>query len=134
MPRIIGENIKNQLIIRDQFSGDQIILYYRMPTTEERVGYESAKYHRDKDGFEIRLSEAGQIFGEKILEGFSEGSFVQKIGEEMKPFSSDSKSPNHDPEWKQLLRKYAADILETLSLHVFEGTTVIASQEKIRKN
>ena len=76
--RIIGENIRNELRIQDPISGTVLTVYYRMPTSEERVAYDSAKYQKVGDKLEIRLTEAGQIFGEKIITGFPEGTFVFK--------------------------------------------------------
>src|SRR4030043_513809 len=115
MGRIIGENVKNQLSLKDPFSGDPIILYYRIPTSEERIAYESAKYRREKGRFEFCLSEARLKFGEKIIEGFEEGSFLHKIeGAGNHPFSSDPESPVYITSWKDLLRKYAPDVLEIL--------------------
>jgi hypothetical protein len=131
MPRIIGEGVKNQLILRDQFSGDPIILYYRMPTSEERIAYESAKYRRDKDKVEIKLTEARQIWGEKIIEGFKDGSFKFKLGGDIKEISSDPDSPNYDSDWKPHLKYYASDLLEALAEHVFDGLRAISTQEEI---
>jgi hypothetical protein len=130
MGRIIGEGVKNQLILRDQFSGEPIILYYRIPTSEERIAYESAKYRRDKDKVEIKLTEARQIWGEKILEGFKDGSFKFKLAGEIKEISSDSDSPNYEAGWKDLLKKYAADTLEILAEHAFDGVRAISTQEE----
>jgi hypothetical protein len=129
MGRIIGDGVKNQLVLKDPFSGDPIIIYYRIPNSEERIAYESAKYRREKDRFEFCLSEARLKFGEKIIEGFEEGSFLHKIeGAGNRPFSSDPESPNYDPSWKELLRKYAPDVLEILAEHAFDSLRTVASQ------
>jgi hypothetical protein len=134
MPRIIGENVKNQLTIHDPISNSNLVIFYRMPTSEEIIAYESSKYKREADRVEVSLSRACQNSGEKIIEGFTEGAFVQKIGDELKPFSSDPVSPNYDPDWKPLIKKYAPDVLEVLGFHVFEGTRVISTQGEVSKN
>ena len=129
MGRIIGENIRNKLIIKDQFSGDLLTLYYRTPTAEERIAYRSAQFERDGSKVKMRLTEARREYGEKNVLGFEDGSFSQKIGEEIKPFSSNPASPNYDASWKDLLRQYASDVLEALAEHAFEGTVAIPAQE-----
>jgi hypothetical protein len=131
MPRTIGEDVKNELTLRDQFSeGDPIVLYYRIPLSEERISYESAKYKRTEGKIEVRLSEARQIWGDKILTGFKEGSFRLKIGEERKIIASDPVSPNYDPQWRDHIKKYASDCLEELAAHAFDGVRVLSTQEE----
>jgi hypothetical protein len=130
MGRVIGENVQNKLLIKDQLSGGIITLFYRTPTTEERVAYKLAQFERTEGRVRSRVTEARQDFGEKILLGFEEGSFQFKSTEgELRTFSSNPGSDNYDPEWKSLLRKYAVDVLEYLAEHCFEGAIAIASQE-----
>ena len=129
MGRIIGEGVKNQLILKYQFSGDPIVLYYRIPTSEERIAYGSAKYRREKDKVEIKLTEARQVFGEKIIEGFKQGSFKFKLGDDLREISSDPESPDFDSAWKAHVKYYAADLLEILAEHAFDGMSVVSTQE-----
>ena len=129
MGRIIGENIKNKLIIKDQFSGDPLTLYYRPPTTAERIAYKSAMWKREGNKVISRVTEARQEYGALIIEGFEEGDFRHKVGDELKIFSSNSESPNYFPAWKGLLKQYASDVLEALAEHAFEGVLAIPSQD-----
>ena len=129
MGRTIGENIRNKVTINDQYSGDPLILYYRSPTAEERIAYRASMYQREKDKVIFRLGEARQEFGAKIVLGFEEGSFQIKEGDKLRVFSSEPASANYDAGWKDLLKKYAADVLEALAEHAFEEARAIPSQE-----
>ncbi len=135
MARIIGENIKNKLIIKDQFNENSFLtIYHESATAEERIAYRSAQWKRDGNKIESRLTEARQEWGEKKITGFKEGDFKYKNGEEVKIFSSDPESPNYDPNWKGLLRKYAPDVLEAVAEHIFESTVKFAEQDYTQKN
>jgi hypothetical protein len=66
--------------------------------------------------------------GFKLIKGFKEGAFsVPGKG----VISSDQSSSQYDPNWKTAIKTYAADILESLAIHVFEATlnTVDANAE-----
>jgi len=150
MPRIIGENIKNQLLIPDKFAGGFCTVFYRPGTTEERIAYPSAQWERKDGKIRNRRREALLDYGEMVILGFEEGYFKFKTpsplggepsstspsplggegrGEgELRTISSDPESKNYDPNWKALLRKYAPDILEAVAEHVFEPPVAVAWQ------
>ena len=129
MSRIIGENIKNQLIIEDKIGGGVITLYYESASAPERIAYKSSLWQREGDKLKSRLTEARQEWGLKKMLGFKEGDFKFKIGDEPKIISSDPNSANYDPSWKDLISKYAPDVLEALAEHIFEAAPAFASQE-----
>jgi len=131
MPRRLGENIKNELKSLDPVSGSIIIYTYRIPSTEERVAYSRAMIELKDGEIILRPVEARQEFGLKIIEGFDEGAFEKKIGDKWMSFSSDPASPNYDPDWKQLLLKYAPDQVEAIASHVFDGSKMIAVQREV---
>lgn len=131
MGRKIGANVRNTLTIQDPVSGTAIKFYYRTPTSEERVGYQNALFKREGEKVDFKITEARQEFGLKILEGFEEGAFENGDG----PFSSDPKAPNFNPDWKDLVKTFASDLIETLAAHVFEGARVSSAQtESVTKN
>jgi hypothetical protein len=136
MARIIGENIKNKLIIKDQFNENTFLtIYYESATAEERIAYRSAQWRRDGNKIESRLTEARQEWGEKKIIGFKEGDFKYKSGqEELKIFSSDPESPNYDPNWKALLRRFAPDVLEAVAEQIFESMVKFTEQDYTQKN
>src|SRR3990170_7089011 len=106
MGRKIGENGRNELKILDPISGSGFFLYYRIPTAEDRVAYTSAMFDRTGTDVKIRPTEARQEWGLNILEGFSDDAFEKKISDVWAPFSWDPQSPNYDPQWKELVKKY----------------------------
>jgi hypothetical protein len=131
MGRIIGENIQNALIIKDKKSEGTLTLYYGSETAAERIAFKSSLWEREGDKIRSRRTEALQEWGEKKIIGFKEGDFKYKIDGELKIFSSDPESKNYDPKWKELLRKYAPDVLEALAEHIFEEMIVIGRQEEV---
>jgi hypothetical protein len=135
MGRKIGQNVRNELRIHDPVSGSAVVLYYRLPTTEERIAYSSAIFERDGEKVKITPGIPRHEYGSEILLGFEEGAFEKEADGSLIQFSSDPKSSAFDPEWKVLVIKYASDLLDVLAMHVFEGARVASSQrEVIQKN
>jgi len=120
MPRIIGEGVINEFILNDPHSGDRIVLYYRFPTAEERINYMSAEFERDGDKIKMKVGEARQNFGSKILLGIRKGDLLFKEdGKPIRPVCSDPEDPDFIPEWKALVEVKAADLIEALAQHAF---------------
>ncbi len=115
----------NQLTIHDAISGDDVVLTYRTPTTSERVAYQRAQVKKQGKKVILRAGEARQEFGLKILTGVRDGDF----GYDGQPISSDPKSPNYRPDWKQLVGETAGDLVEVLALTVFEGARSAAAPD-----
>ena len=111
---------KNSLIINDARSGTEIELYYRTPTTQEEVQYQSKLIKKQGKKMLINAFETRLEMGLKILTGFREGDF----GYDGKPIASDPSSSNYREDWKELLRNFAADIVTVFAFHVFEGARV----------
>jgi hypothetical protein len=131
MPRKLGKDVRNELKIVDPISGSIIKLYYRLPTSEDRVKYASDHYEWVEGKIQVNTIKARQKWGLEILEGFEEGSFEKKVDDQWKGFSSDPQSPNHDPNWKTILSENAMDLIEALAEYVFEGRRIIGLQEDI---
>jgi len=119
MTRRIGDEL-NELRIHDNLSNSEIILKYRMPTTQETIRYGSETIIRKRNKIVSRIGETRQKYGAMILEGFRKGDFERKVGDKYVPISSDSDSEHYDPQWKDYLKKYASDLIEVLAVHVFE--------------
>lgn len=113
---------KNELVVLDAISGTDIVLYYRTPTTSERVAYQRAQIKKEGKKIKIRASQARQEFGLKILTGFADGAF----GYDGRPISSNPEAANYREDWKDLVLAQAADLVEVLALTVFEGARVEA--------
>ena len=105
---ILSEN--NEFNLYDRASNSTIKLFYRTPTTEERIQYKSALVNvtvKSKDAADIIKTQLE--WGKKILTGFAEDSFCVNG----KPISSDEKSENYHPGWKDAVAETASDILLT---------------------
>ena len=129
MPRIMDDGL-NTLKIWDNISNMELEVYYRRPTTEERAAFSNESIRRTRNKLLFRTAQARQKFGLKILAGIREGDFIIKKGGKDVPIASDPKSPHHDPEWKDLMMKYASDIVELLAAHVFEASAEIMNEEE----
>jgi len=129
MARIMDEGL-NTLKIRDNISNSELEVYYRQPTTEERAAFSNESIQRTRNKLLFRTAQARQKFGLKILSGIREGDFIIKKGGKDVPLVSDKKSPNHDPNWKELMMKYAADIVEVLAAHVFEASAEALDEDE----
>jgi hypothetical protein len=102
----------------DGISGGKVVLYYRLPSTRERIAFQKGCY-KEKNGKLVNQTVAARAaYGELILTGVRDGDFV--FGDT--PISSDPTSPNYRKEWKELVSATAGDLLITLGMHVFEGT------------
>src|SRR3972149_3299368 len=113
-------------VVFDSVSGREFELYHRAPTTSEEVEFHRRTFRRrdrrniSPEDIARNLAEIRVEFGLKGLTGFKEGDF----GVAGDPISSDPASPNHFPEWKNLLREKAPRILSALAVGVFEGGRV----------
>jgi len=129
MARIMDGDGLNTLKMWDNISNSELEIYYRAPTTEERTAFSNESIQRKRNKIFFRTSQARQKFGLKILEGIREGDFIIKKGSKKVSLASDPKSPNYDPEWKNLMMKHAADIVELLAVHVFEAPAETLDEE-----
>lgn len=120
MARRLGEQ-DNEMRFQDNLSGSEIVLFYRMPTTRERVGYTNESFQRKGNKVINRSVQARLKFGFEILTGFRDGDFeIQTKGGEWEPISSDPDSKHHYPDWKGHVKKYASDLVEHLAIRVFD--------------
>ena len=120
MPRRLGEE-DNEMRFQDNLSGSEIVLFYRMPTTKERVSYTNESFQRKRNKVVNRSVQARMKFGLEILTGFKEGDFEIKAKDgEWSPISSDPDSEHYYPDWKEHVRKYASDLIEHLAIRVFD--------------
>ena len=118
MPRVLGEE-RHTLRVQDPVSGSVITLYYRRPSSEERVAYQLSAYRFEEGERRFCLGETRLKFGLEILTGFGEGDFqVREDGQEA-PLD-----PIRQPDWKARLAEHAPDLVSYLAQQVFEGLRV----------
>jgi len=117
MPRILSDE-PCEVTFDDNIAGGKIKIKYRMPTTEERIKYSNSQVNRHGRKIESIIGDTRQKFGKIILAGITDGDFV-KAGN--KPLSSNEDSSNYDAGWKEIVAKYAPDVIAMLAMHVFEN-------------
>ncbi|MDI9559676.1 MAG: hypothetical protein QM235_00600 [Pseudomonadota bacterium] len=122
--RDLDASAVNKIVINDARSGTEIELYYRNPTTQEEVEYQTKLYKRKSNKL-IMNPKIKLDLGLAILTGFREGDF----GVKGKPISSDPESPNYYEDWKGLLARTASDIISTFATVVFEGARVASDTD-----
>ncbi len=119
MARILGEE-RHALALQDPVSGSVITLYYRRPTSEERVAYQLSAYQMEGGERRFCLGETRLKFGMAILKGFEPGNFLIQENGELVPLDSD-----RHPDWQEHLLKHASDLVSYLAQQVFEGIRVV---------
>jgi hypothetical protein len=126
MARVLGEE-RHTLSVQDPLSGSVIRLYYRRPTSEERVAYQLSAYRLEGGERRFCLGETRLKFGLEILSGFGEGDFlIQTDGR------GESLDPSRHPDWKAQLAEHAPDLVSYLAQQVFEGMRVAGREETDR--
>ena len=134
------DNDFNELKLHDNISDSQIVLYYREPTTEERMAYANESVQRKRNKVVTRVPETRVKFGAMILTGFREGDFIFKKDGVKVPMSADASSPNYYPDWKSHIQRKASDLLMILAAHVFDTSAeaepgdIDAGEEEAGKN
>jgi len=117
MPRELSEK-PCEVTFSDRISGDNMTIFYRLPTTEERIKYSNSLITRKLNKIKSNIGENRIASGLKIIKGFKEGAFsLPDTG----IISSDPAASNYDPQWKEHIKQYAADVLEMLAVHVFDA-------------
>jgi len=123
MARILGEE-RHALAVQDPVSGSVITLYYRRPTSEERVAYQLSAYQLEGGERRFRLGETRLKFGLEILLGFEAGDFLIQENGELVPLD-----PGRHTDWQEQVLKHAPDLVSYLAQQVFEGLRVVGRGE-----
>lgn len=126
MARRLGAE-RNTLKMQDNISGTDLEIYYRNPTTEERVVYSNECIRRKRGKIDFRTAKARQKFGKKILVGIRDGDFEIFENGRYVPISSE-KGANYREDWKALIALHAMDVIETLAAYVFDTSTEIIDE------
>ncbi|MBU1193962.1 MAG: hypothetical protein KKE62_01985 [Proteobacteria bacterium] len=127
MPRVLGGT--STMIIQDNLSDCKIHLQYRMPSSKEIISYRNGGMKRVKNNIENRIGENRLEHGLKILTGIRDGDFQKRVDGNPVDISSDPKSKNYDPDWKNVIKEHASDLIETLAVQVFDGSSQVVAPE-----
>lgn len=111
MPRELNPTDRNKAVLHDPISGENLTLYYRLPTTTERVKAQNAgmTFKKGKPVFDdLAKDRAMTDLGTAILTGITPGDFVF----DGKPITEQT------PEWKNTITRAVPDILAKLGLAI----------------
>jgi hypothetical protein len=110
---------RNAMPVQD-FFGDEHEIYFRNPTTTERMKYRAGMWERQDDKVVNKTASQRMVFGAAIIVGFKKGS----LGADGKPIASDPADPDYREDWKDLLCAAAPDVVDLVAQQVFEGGQV----------
>lgn len=104
----------------------RITLWYRLPTTVERIAYRRDCLKQDKSGtWHVDVHEARQDHGLPLITGFATGDFSLNGV----PISSNPESEYFLPDWRQHIEQYAGDIIAHFSRKIFESGTMLTEEQ-----
>lgn len=124
MPRILGAE-RHVLNIRDNLSGTDIQLSYRLPSTTERNAYTTSSVQRRGRKVVSRIGEARQQYGLAILTGIRDGDFAWRDAGKTVPLSSTPGHKGYREDWKDLVLAHASDLVELLAAQVFDMPAMV---------
>lgn len=124
MAIILGEE-NHSLVIHDPVSGSEVTLYYRRPSSEERVAYQLSAYRLEGGQRRFCLGETRLKFGLEILTGFGPGDFLVAADGGEVPLD-----PERHPDWQQRVGEHAPDLVSYLAQQIFEGLRVVSREDQ----
>ena len=117
------EGDDNLLLFQDHLSDSALGVYYRMPTTKERIAYRIEQIQK-KNGKEANPTGIRIKHGLKILVG-TRGDDFQLKGPDGEYIALTNKTEN----WKDHFERIASDVAEYLAIRVFELSLSAAVKE-----
>lgn len=132
--RTLGSD-KNLMILKDNLSNSDLGLYYRMPTTQERVKYANDCIVRDGQDIKNNTTATRQKMGLQILVGIRDNDFaVVKDGKEV-ALSSDPTNPDYLADWKKEIENTGIELVEMLAAIVFDASCSMGKKkDDVEKN
>ncbi len=106
---------RNAMTVRD-FFGDEHEIYFRTPTTTERMQYRAGMWERKEGKIINRAAGQRMQYGAAIITGFKKGS----LGADGQPIASDPADPDYREDWLDLLTAAAPDVIDLVAQQVFE--------------
>ena len=132
MPRIYDDRI-SILKIEDNISNSELQVGFRQPETPERLGFSNESITRKGKKIKFASAQARLKYGLRIIEWIRDGDFIIQKKGKLVPISSEEKSPNYDPQWKQKMETNFSDIVMLLGAHVFEDSAEALDEEVLEE-
>ena len=126
MPREIKSNDRNEIKLDDIVTGEEVTLFYRTPTTKERLVYDASSFEKKGGKIISLVHQTRQKFGLKILTGFKKGCLAC----DGKLISSDPQDPDYYAEWKNEFQNTCGDLIKFMAVVVFEGVQLAGGSEE----
>ncbi|MFA5803667.1 MAG: hypothetical protein WC879_03395 [Melioribacteraceae bacterium] len=126
MARELKKSDLNEMTIFDVLSGTKIKLFYKTPTTSDRILYQSAilnlltKTQKIESMVELQMN-----WAEKFLMGFRKGDFTL----DEKEISSDAKDKDFYNGWFGVVKETAGDILLVFIKTLFGESSYVIKDE-----
>lgn len=115
--RDLKRSDRNRVEFDDTASASKLAVYYSTPTSSQVRAYRQASLKKKGNRVVFDNFDAAVKYGLEIMTGFDDGAF----GIDGKPISSDPESPMYYPEWKDLLRDTAIDVILAVAAVAFDG-------------
>lgn len=120
MPRELKISEQNELVIFDSLTGEKIKFFYKTPTTDNKIAYQSAvmnsltKKGGMEDVFKIQLE-----WAKKFITGFEPGYF----------FVDGVELTTATPAWKEIIAETAGDLLIAFAKYLFGESSYVIKEE-----
>lgn len=118
---VLKHEEENELVF--DYGGGSATLYYREPTTKEKIEYNNRLVSVSDAGLQNDVPSANLWGGKQVCTGLKEGDFGVPDGDNgaALPISSDPSSSNYRENWLELLEKYAVEFLAQLGSWAFRA-------------
>lgn len=118
----------NSITVFDSLTGTRIKLFYRTPTTKERLRYKSdivntlTKTKSVEEGTKIQLT-----WAKELITGFRQGDF----GYDGQTISSNKEDANYYQAWKGIMEETASDILLAFIETVMDRPVMVVKDNEV---
>ena len=128
---LLGKDVINEITILDAVSQTEITVFYKSPTAQEQQAWSADLFRRENDEVVDNEVNACLKFGAELMVGVSDGALgIPTSNGEIKPISSDPKSPDYDEDWKRHLMEHATGFVVTFGNYVFRGHRIVPKSRR----
>jgi hypothetical protein len=127
----INDNIEKIVV---KVGEDEILFYVRKPKTSEKIDYQRKTFEflsgeKSGEAFQKQLEYHIEL-GMKHITGFREGD----IEYEGKIISSDEKSENYYPKWKEVIKEHLGEVVSKLIEEIYNVGKVEVKKVPFERN